>query len=325
MLRKTSGYKLTHLILLSLLYPQTCGTKRNNFDDIKHTTLSERAALREAARCLKCADAPCQKSCPTQLDIKSFITQHQQQGQSVSVGLTQSHHHPILLSTRVTSDMHESKLTISRTTLFEKELHWVELNLCMQNVLPPKLPFIYTPVFFSPPLRTTMEPVKPYSLTILSDSPAEWSVRPLTSASVDATCMPRRRDRSTLAVCSSLPRKSSKRCGCRRFGTPPSLPPEQLPESYGARVALIGCGPASISCATFLARLGYTNLTIFEKENYIGGLRWVNRGWNNSVTYLTVWGNLKPPSHHTFSQLDSPMYNFSIVHQKFRSIDFLMM
>ena len=106
---------------------------------------------------------------------------------------------------------------------------------------------------------------------------------------------------------------------------PALSPPEQLPESYGARVALIGCGPASISCATFLARLGYTNLTIFEKENYIGGLRWVNRGWNNSVTYLTVWKNLKPPSHHTFSQLDSPMYNFSIVHQKFRSIDFLMM
>ena len=54
---------------------------------------------------------------------------------------------------------------------------------------------------------------------------------------------------------------------------PTLSPPEQLPESYGARVALIGCGPASISCATFLARLGYTNLTIFEKENYIGGLR----------------------------------------------------
>lgn len=41
---------------------------------MKHTTLSERGALREAARCLKCADAPCQKSCPTQLDVKSFIT-----------------------------------------------------------------------------------------------------------------------------------------------------------------------------------------------------------------------------------------------------------
>ena len=53
-----------------------------------------------------------------------------------------------------------------------------------------------------------------------------------------------------------------------------SLPPlEQLPESYRERVALIGCGPASISCATFLARLGYQNLTIFEREIYIGGLR----------------------------------------------------
>ncbi|EYC24358.1 hypothetical protein Y032_0014g2463 [Ancylostoma ceylanicum] len=46
----------------------------NDFRDIKRTTLSERGALREALRCLKCADAPCQKSCPTQLDIKTFIT-----------------------------------------------------------------------------------------------------------------------------------------------------------------------------------------------------------------------------------------------------------
>ncbi|XP_018420761.1 PREDICTED: dihydropyrimidine dehydrogenase [NADP(+)]-like [Nanorana parkeri] len=51
-----------------------CIKLENNFDDIKHTTLGERGALREAMRCLKCADAPCQKSCPTNLDIKSFIT-----------------------------------------------------------------------------------------------------------------------------------------------------------------------------------------------------------------------------------------------------------
>jgi hypothetical protein len=32
-----------------------------DFMDAKAGTLSERAALREAARCLKCADAPCEK------------------------------------------------------------------------------------------------------------------------------------------------------------------------------------------------------------------------------------------------------------------------
>ena len=54
----------------------------------------------------------------------------------------------------------------------------------------------------------------------------------------------------------------------------PSLTPvDQLPASYHRKIALFGCGPASISCATFLARLGYTDLTIFEKEEYIGGLR----------------------------------------------------
>jgi dihydropyrimidine dehydrogenase (NADP+) len=43
-------------------------------------------------------------------------------------------------------------------------------------------------------------------------------------------------------------------------------------ETYGSKIALIGCGPASISCATFLARLGYRDLTIYEKQDYLGGL-----------------------------------------------------
>ena len=37
-------------------------------------------------------------------------------------------------------------------------------------------------------------------------------------------------------------------------------------------MALLGCGPASISCATFLARLGYSDVTVFEKEEFTGGL-----------------------------------------------------
>jgi len=47
-----------------------------------------------------------------------------------------------------------------------------------------------------------------------------------------------------------------------------------LPESYHSRIALIGCGPASISCATYLARLGYSDITVFEKRQYVGGLRY---------------------------------------------------
>jgi dihydropyrimidine dehydrogenase (NADP+) len=52
----------------------------------------------------------------------------------------------------------------------------------------------------------------------------------------------------------------------------PSLPPvSQLPPSYTqTKIALIGCGPTSISCATFLARVGYQNITVFEKYDFSG-------------------------------------------------------
>lgn len=54
----------------------------------------------------------------------------------------------------------------------------------------------------------------------------------------------------------------------------PSLPPvEEMPEAYHVKIALLGAGPASLSCASFLARLGYSNITIFEKQEYVGGLR----------------------------------------------------
>lgn len=43
------------------------------------------------------------------------------------------------------------------------------------------------------------------------------------------------------------------------------------------KIVLFGCGPSSISCATFLARLGYTNLTIYEKQSFVGGLSYVKK------------------------------------------------
>ncbi|XP_063618794.1 dihydropyrimidine dehydrogenase [NADP(+)] isoform X1 [Cydia splendana] len=45
-----------------------------------------------------------------------------------------------------------------------------------------------------------------------------------------------------------------------------------LPRGGDQKIALVGGGPASISCACFLARLGYKNLTVYEKEAYLGGL-----------------------------------------------------
>lgn len=63
-----------------------------------------------------------------------------------------------------------------------------------------------------------------------------------------------------------------KKMNLKQIRDPTATPPEQLPESYKAPIALIGCGPASISCATFLARMGYQNVTIFEKNQFGGGL-----------------------------------------------------
>ena len=38
------------------------------------------------------------------------------------------------------------------------------------------------------------------------------------------------------------------------------------------KIALIGAGSASVACASFLARLGYNNVHIFEQKDYSGGL-----------------------------------------------------
>lgn len=179
----------------------SCESLVNNFDDVKHTTLSERAALREAARCLKCADAPCQKSCPTQLDIKSFITSIANKNYYGAAKAILSDN-PLGLTCGMVCPT--SDLCVGGCNLYASEEGPINIGGLQQFA---------TEIFKKMRIGQVRDP-------------------------------------SVVSV-------------------------DQLPESYYSKVALIGCGPASISCATFLARLGYTNLTVFEKENYIGGLRFL--------------------------------------------------
>ncbi|XP_026728900.1 dihydropyrimidine dehydrogenase [NADP(+)] [Trichoplusia ni] len=172
-----------------------CPTLTNNFDDIKHTTLSERGALREAARCLKCADAPCQKSCPTQIDVKSFIT-----------------------------------------SIANKNYYGAAKAILSDN-----------------PLGLTCGMVCPTSdlcvggCNLHASEEGAINIGGLQHFAVDIFM---------------------------KMGIPQTLDPKTKPLPNGGKqkIALIGGGPASISCACFLARLGYKDITVYEKEQYLGGL-----------------------------------------------------
>uniref|UniRef100_A0A915P6L4 Dihydroprymidine dehydrogenase domain-containing protein n=1 Tax=Meloidogyne floridensis TaxID=298350 RepID=A0A915P6L4_9BILA len=168
----------------------------NDFRDIKHTTLSERGALREAMRCLKCADAPCQKSCPTQLDIKAFISSIANKNYYGAAKLIFSDN-PLGLTCGMVCPT--SDLCVGSCNLYATEEGPINIGGLQQFA---------TEIFM------------------------KMNIRQIVS-------------------------------------------PEIIKNRNGAHkqpIAFLGSGPASISCASFLARLGYTDLTIYEKEEYLGGL-----------------------------------------------------
>ena len=45
-----------------------------------------------------------------------------------------------------------------------------------------------------------------------------------------------------------------------------------IDKPYEEKVAIIGAGPAGLSCAYYLARMGYTNVTVFDRNPQPGGM-----------------------------------------------------
>lgn len=173
-------------------------TRVNDFTDIKHTTLTERGAIFEAQRCLKCADAPCQKGCPTSIDIKMFIQ------------------------------------CISSQNYYGAA----------------KMIFSENPLGLSCGLVCPTEELCVGGCNLAATEEGAINIGGLQAF---ATRTYREMNLSQIR--------------------PPYLPPsEEMPPSFQTRIAVIGCGPAGISCATFLARLGYSNIDVFEKKSYAGGL-----------------------------------------------------
>jgi dihydropyrimidine dehydrogenase (NADP+) len=164
---------------------------------VKHTTYTERGALYEAQRCLKCVDAPCQKSCPTHLDIKAFISCISTKNYYGAAKLIFSDN-PLGLTCGMVCPT--SDLCVGGCTLNATEEGPINIG---------GLQHFATEVFMKMRIKQIHNP--------------------------------------------ALNRAS-------------------LPPSFDAKIALVGCGPASISCATFLARLGYNNVTVYEKNEFVGGL-----------------------------------------------------
>jgi dihydropyrimidine dehydrogenase (NADP+) len=164
---------------------------------VKHTTYTERGALYEAQRCLKCVDAPCQKSCPTHLDIKAFISCISTKNYYGAAKLIFSDN-PLGLTCGMVCPT--SDLCVGGCTLNATEEGPINIG---------GLQHFATEVFMKMRIKQIHNP---------------------------------------------------------------ALDRAALPPSFAAKIALVGCGPASISCATFLARLGYSNVTIYEKNEFVGGL-----------------------------------------------------
>jgi len=177
---------------------QPGNTRYNDWSDVKHTTLEAKDAVHEAMRCLKCADAPCQKGCPTSIDIKMFIQ-------------------------CIASENYYGAAKI---------------------------------IFSDNPVGYSCGAICPTSdLCVGGCNLAGTKAGPINIGGLQAF---------TTSMFKKMRIKQIR---------DPKLPPiEALGADYKKRIAVIGAGPAGISCASFLGRLGYSNVDVLEALPYGGGL-----------------------------------------------------
>uniref|UniRef100_A0A0N4X0L0 dihydropyrimidine dehydrogenase (NADP(+)) n=1 Tax=Haemonchus placei TaxID=6290 RepID=A0A0N4X0L0_HAEPC len=134
-------------------------------------------------RCLKCADAPCQKGCPTQLDVKAFIT-----------------------------------------SISNKNYYGSARQILSDN-----------------PLGLTCGMICPTSDLCVGGCNLQASEEgPINIGGLQQF------------ACEVFKKMNIRQIVSKEVR-------EERNESHSSPIALIGCGPASISCASFLARLGYTD------------------------------------------------------------------
>jgi dihydropyrimidine dehydrogenase (NADP+) len=164
--------------------------------DSHNRIFTEKEAVAEASRCMKCADSPCQKACSVGIDIRSFIYQIQNQN-FYGAAKTILSDNPLGLSCG-------GLCPVSELCASTCNAHWLEGG----SIEIGKLQEFACKVFKEMKVKQIRDP----------------HLKPLDHRVVDT------------------------------------------------KIALIGAGSASLSCAAFLGRLGYSNVHIYEKEDYSGGL-----------------------------------------------------
>ena len=187
-------YREAHKIKFKRIPPQDL---RNNWIRSHHNRIyTEKEAMAEAMRCMKCADSPCQKACSVGIDIRSFIYQIQNQNYYGAAKI----------------------------------------------------------IFSDNPLGLSCGGLCPVSELCASTCNAYW----LEGGTIE------------IGKLQEFACKVFKEMKVKQIRDP-NLPPLD-PRVANTKIALIGAGSASLSCAAFLARLGYNNVHIYERHDYGGGL-----------------------------------------------------